>query len=36
LMFIGIMFNMLVTPSIPELDSGFNINIWYVELFFTQ
>ena len=27
LMFIGIMFNMLVTPSIPELDSGFNINI---------
>ncbi len=27
LMFIGIMFNMLVAPSIPELDSGFNINI---------
>ncbi len=36
LMFIGIMFNMLVTPSIPELDSGFNINIWYVELVFKQ
>jgi len=27
LMFIGIIFNLVIATSIPELDSGFNVNI---------
>ena len=27
LMFIGIIFNIVITTSIPELDSGFNVNV---------
>jgi FtsH-binding integral membrane protein len=27
LMFIGIIFNIVIASSIPELDSGFNVNI---------
>jgi len=27
LMFIGIIFNIIITSSIPELDSGFNVNV---------
>jgi len=27
LMFIGIIFNMIITTSIPDFDSGFNVNL---------
>ena len=27
LMFIGIIFNIILSSSIPELDSGFNVNV---------
>ena len=27
LMFIGIIFNIIIASSIPELDSGFNVNV---------